>query len=51
MIRDNIKKCMSKMKRHMVALTYSFYPREDIYDNMIAPRDGDLYKSVVNKVY
>lgn len=50
-IRDNIKKCMSKMKRHMVALTYSFYPREAIFDNMIAPRDGDLYKSVVNKVY
>jgi len=51
MIRTNIKDCMTKLKRHMVALTYSFFPREDIFENMIAPRDGDLYKSVVNKVY
>lgn len=35
----------------MIALTYGFLPSEDMYDSMIAPRDGDLYNSVVNRVY
>jgi len=51
MIRDSIKECLQKLKRHMIALTYSFYPVEKIFDNMIAPKDGDLYKSVVQKVF
>jgi len=35
----------------MVRLTYSMYPPEIIFDSMIAPADGDLYKSVVNRIY
>ena len=47
MIREGIKECLQRLKRHMIALTYSFYPAENLFENMIAPRDGDLYKSVV----
>ena len=35
----------------MVALTYAFAPDEDLVDSMLAPPDGDLYKSVVRRVY
>ena len=35
----------------MIKLTDSFYPPEEYLDSMIAPLDGDLYKSVVNSVY
>lgn len=39
------------MKRHMVALTYMFKPDEELFDSMLAPKDGDLYNSVVNRIY
>lgn len=39
------------MKRHTVALTYAFNPREDLFESMLAPRDGQLYKSIIQKVY
>ena len=35
----------------MIALTYAFRPVEDLFESMIAPLDGDLYKSVVQHVY
>lgn len=35
----------------MVALTYGFSPSEDMMDSMIAPLDGDLFNSVVNRIY
>jgi hypothetical protein len=31
----------------MVALTYAFYPYEEFLDSMLAPTDGDLYKSII----
>lgn len=35
----------------MVALTYYMSPSEDLFDSMLAPKDGQLYKSVVNRIY
>eukprot|EP00347_Sterkiella_histriomuscorum_P004091 403361786 len=50
-VRDQIKVCLSKLKRHMVALTYCFPPQENNFVSMIAPIHGDLYKSVVQTVF
>ena len=43
--------CLGKLKRHIVALTYAFPPEENNFVSMIAPHDGDLYKSVVQRVF
>jgi len=51
MVRRQIKATLGALKRHVVALTYALPPSEDIYDSMIAPRDGDLYNSIVNRVF
>lgn len=50
-VKNQIKHTMAKLKRHMVALTYAMEPREELFENMIAPKDGDLYRSVVQKIY
>lgn len=51
MIRSGINKCISELKRHMVALTYSYFPYEEFMDSMLAPESGELYKSIVSKVH
>ena len=51
MIRRQIKACLSQLKRHAIALTYALPPSEDLCDSMIAPGDGDLYNSIVNRVF
>ncbi len=51
MVRNTLKKSLAELKRHAVALTYGMYPSDDLFDSMIAPLDGDLYNSVVNRVY
>lgn len=35
----------------MIALTYALPPIEEMFDSMIAPQDGNLYKSVVSRIY
>ena len=35
----------------MIAFTYAMLPSEDMFISMIAPADGQLYKSVVQRVY
>jgi hypothetical protein len=35
------------IKRHAVAYTYSLFYDENLIDSMLAPSDGELYKSVV----
>jgi hypothetical protein len=32
-------------------MTYVLFPTEEMMDSMIAPKDGDLYKSVVSRMY
>jgi hypothetical protein len=34
-----------------VAFTYALAPPEDLFDSMLAPSDGNLYKSIVNRIY
>lgn len=51
MIRSEIKVALTKMKRFTVALTDTMLPADDQLDSMIAPADGDLYKSIQNKIY
>lgn len=50
-VRNQISVCLKGLKRHMVALTYGFSPSDDLTDSMLAPLDGDLYNSVVSRVY
>ena len=35
----------------MIALTYAMLPSEEMFDSMIAPQDGNLYKNVLNRIY
>lgn len=51
MIREHIKLVLSKMKRFAIGLTDTMRPGEELLDNMLAPNDGDLYKSIQNKIY
>ena len=50
-VRRQIKETLTALKRHMIALTYAYSPSEDIMDSMLAPKDGDLYNSVINRIY
>jgi hypothetical protein len=50
-IKQQITKLCTQLKRHMVALTYAMLPSEENFYSMIAPADGQLYKSVVQRVY
>jgi hypothetical protein len=40
-----------KLKRHVIPLVESFYPGDDVFDSMIAPGNGDLYGSILNRIY
>lgn len=51
MIKCEIKETLTKMKRFTVTLTDTMMPSDDQLDSMIAPPDGDLYKSIQNKIY
>ena len=37
LVKQAIKRCLKDLKRHMIALTYAFYPSEDLVDSMLAP--------------
>lgn len=42
---------MGAFKKHAVAFTYCFNPAEDLVDSMLAPQDGDLYRSISQRIY
>lgn len=50
-VRNQISLTLKALKRHIVSLTYGFAPSEDLTDSMLAPSDGDLYNSVISRVY
>jgi len=50
-IRNQILKCCSGLKKHIVKLTYGMVVDESYMDSMLAPEDGYLYKSVVNRLF
>lgn len=47
MIRNEIKNILGKMKRFTAVLTDCMLPHESLFDNMIAPNDGNLYGNIV----
>ncbi len=51
MIRSSILRLCSELKRHIIPLVETFYPGDDMMDSFLAPSNGDLYGSIVNKVY
>lgn len=44
-------KYCEQFKRHAVAITYCLPPYDTHFDSMIAPEDGELYKSIVSRIY
>jgi len=51
MIRDELKKCLRELKRFAARITDLLPPKDVFLDSMIAPEDGDLYGSIVNRLY
>lgn len=51
LIKQTILQLCSKVKRHAIALVESFYPGEELFDSMIAPGNGDLYGSILNRIF
>lgn len=51
MIRKETKRLLVVLKKYAIAITDNFYPPDELMDCMIAPNDGDLYKSIKQRVY
>ncbi|CDW72715.1 peroxisomal acyl-coenzyme a oxidase 3 [Stylonychia lemnae] len=50
-VRKQIKSCLQDLKRHIIQLTYGMAPSEELVDSMIAPNDGNLFESIVSRVF
>ena len=48
LIRSEIKLLLASMKKYVIALVDFIPPSDDINEIMIAPKDGNLYGSIVN---
>ncbi len=51
MIKKLIKVTLESLKRHIIALTYATSLAEDLTDSMLAPKDGNLYGSILQRIY
>ena len=51
LLRDTIEQLLSQVKRHVVRLTYCMLPPEHVLESMIAPENGKLYESIINRVF
>lgn len=51
MIRSSIVRLCGELKRHIIPLVETFYPGDEMMDSFLAPGNGDLYGSIINKVY
>lgn len=51
LVKQTILVLLGKVKRHALSLVETFYPGEEIFDSMIAPANGDLYSSIISRVY
>ena len=51
MVKKQILEVCGKLKKHIVKITETFPPSEEMTDSFIAPQNGDLYGSIINKVY
>lgn len=50
-IKGAILKLCSQVKRHAISLVDTFYPDDELFDSMIAPANGDLYGSIINRIF
>ena len=50
MIMEILPTKYDALKRHVAKITDSFYPPEELMDSFLAPDDGDLYGSIVNRI-
>ena len=50
-IRSSIVRICADLKRHIIPLIETFYPGDELLDSFLAPGNGDLYGSIINKVY
>ena len=50
-IRDGLLSRYGLFKRHSIGLTYMLEPREDQFDSMLAPVDGNLYQEVKKRMF
>ena len=46
MIRNEIKNILKNMKKFAVSVVDTMLPCDELLNSMIAPSDGDLYKSI-----
>ena len=51
MIREEIKQTLSDLRRFTAVLADSLCVEDKLLDSMIAPRNGDLYNSIQNKIF
>jgi len=51
LIKKKIIDLCVHIKKYAINLVDQFYPGEEMLDSMLAPTDGDLYGSIVNKVF
>ena len=51
LIKMEIKEILKKLKKFAVSLADSMMPIDQLFDSMLAPSDGELYKSITNKIY
>lgn len=51
MVKQLIIRLCGELKRHIIPVVETFYPGEEMMDSMIAPANGDLYGSIIRKVY
>lgn len=51
MIRNEIKIILGKMKRYTAVIADTLQPDDGLCDVMIAPKDGNLYGSIVKQLY
>lgn len=50
-VKETILSLCARLKRHAIPLVEAFYPGDGMMDSMIAPADGDLYGSVINRIF
>ena len=51
MIRASLKQKLGQFKKYAIPISEMLLPRNEMFDNMIAPNDADLYKSVQKFIY
>ncbi len=51
MIKSEVIRLCGAVKRHMISLFDHVYPGDEMLDSVLAPSDGDLYGTIINRVF